>query len=57
MKLNVGYVQTNPLFGVKEFNHDQVRTLLKGVRADLIVLPELFSTGYAFTSKAPTWHL
>ena len=51
MKLNVGYVQTNPLFGVKEFNYDQVRTLLKGVRADLIVLPELFSTGYAFTSK------
>jgi predicted amidohydrolase len=51
MKLNVGYVQTNPLFGVKEFNYDQVRTLLKGVRADLIVLPELFATGYTFISK------
>jgi predicted amidohydrolase len=51
MKLHVGYVQTNPLFGVKKFNFDQVRTLLKGVKADLIVLPELFATGYAFTSK------
>ena len=47
----VGYVQTSPLFGDKEKNFEQIENLLVDVKADLIVLPELFSTGYTFVSK------
>jgi len=49
--MKVGYAQTSPLFGEKEKNFDQVRELLGNTKADLLVLPELFATGYAFTSK------
>ncbi len=48
--MKVGYVQTSPLFGEKEKNFSQVRKLIGNAKADLIVLPELFATGYAFTS-------
>jgi len=47
----IGYVQTDPIFGEKEQNFLQIEKLLKGKRADLIVLPELFATGYTFISK------
>jgi len=47
----IGYVQTDPIFGEKEQNFLQIENLLKGKRADLIVLPELFATGYTFISK------
>jgi len=49
--IKVGYVQTSPLFGDKEKNFKQVENLLVDVEADLIVLPELFATGYTFVSK------
>lgn len=49
--MNVGYVQNAPLFGEKEKNFRQIRGLTENIKADLIVLPELFATGYAFTSK------
>lgn len=49
--MKVGYVQTSPIFGEKEKNFEQVEDLLEGRRADLIVLPELFATGYTFISK------
>ena len=49
--MNIGYVQTDPEFGSKEKNYRQIETMLRGIRADLIVLPELFATGYCFTSK------
>jgi predicted amidohydrolase len=49
--MKVGYVQTSPVFGAKAKNFEQVETLLRGVQADLIVLPELFATSYAFTSR------
>ncbi|MHA2183058.1 MAG: nitrilase-related carbon-nitrogen hydrolase [Promethearchaeota archaeon] len=49
--IKVGYVQTSPIFGDKEKNFEQIEDLLKGVKADLIVLPELFATGYTFISK------
>lgn len=48
--MKIGYVQTGPRFGAKEKNFEEVRKLLKGVRADLLVLPELFATGYTFTT-------
>lgn len=47
----VGYVQTAPIFGEKEQNFLQIENLLKDKTADLIVLPELFATGYTFISK------
>jgi predicted amidohydrolase len=49
--LKIGYVQTNPLFGEKVQNFKQVKGLLNEVKADLLVLPELFATGYTFASK------
>ncbi|PKP22494.1 MAG: acyltransferase [Bacteroidetes bacterium HGW-Bacteroidetes-21] len=49
--MKIGYVQNAPVFGAKEKNFDEIRILLKDVKADLLVLPELFATGYTFCSK------
>lgn len=49
--MKVGYVQLKTDFGEKQSNFDKVSDLLKEVQdIDLIVLPELFATGYTFTS-------
>lgn len=49
--MKVGFVQFNPLFGKKEKNLTTVANLLKDIDAELIVLPELFNTGYTFLDK------
>ncbi len=49
--MRVGYVQTSPIFGDKETNFKNVKQLIGVQTADLIVLPELFATGYTFTTK------
>ena len=49
--MRVGYVQTSPIFGEIAQNFKQVENLLGNTKADLIVLPELFATGYTFISK------
>ena len=49
--MKIGYVQNSPIFGKKENNFEVVRKLLLDIKSDLIVLPELFATGYTFTSK------
>jgi predicted amidohydrolase len=49
--MKIGYIQNAPEFGAKEKNFEVVRSLLDGVKADLLVLPELFASGYTFTSK------
>lgn len=49
--MKIGYVQTSSIFGDKSKNFKQVENLLKDSKADLIVLPELFATGYTFISK------
>lgn len=49
--MKMGFVQFDPVFGNKEHNFKTVETLLKGCSADIIVLPELFATGYTFLSK------
>lgn len=49
--MKIAYLQTNPSFGEVEKNLSAVSKALNGIPADLIVLPELFATGYAFTSK------
>jgi len=49
--IKFGFLQTEPLFGQVERNVTRAVELLKNIRADLIVLPELFNTGYFFTSR------
>lgn len=49
--MRVGFVQFNPTFGEKSRNLKAVERLLHGVHADVLVLPELFNTGYAFLDK------
>ena len=49
--MKIGYVQTSPIFGELTQNFEDVEDLLGNTKADLIVLPELFATGYSFVSK------
>jgi predicted amidohydrolase len=49
--MKIGYIQNSPLFGEKEKNFNEVRKLIGNTKADLLVLPELFATGYTFASK------
>jgi len=49
--MKVGFLQFNPVFGNKIENFKKVKELLKDITADIIVLPELFNTGYTFLSK------
>jgi predicted amidohydrolase len=50
--MRVGYLQFEPSFGETKRNLDAVSTRLARIEADLIVLPELFTSGYQFVSKA-----
>ncbi len=49
--MKIGYVQTSPIFGEITQNFDQIESLVGNSKADFIVLPELFATGYTFISK------
>ena len=52
--MKVGFVQFEPVFGEKERNIQRMLSLLDvgaGEEADLLVLPELCSTGYRFMSE------
>ncbi|MFX0021157.1 MAG: nitrilase-related carbon-nitrogen hydrolase [Candidatus Hermodarchaeota archaeon] len=49
--MKVGYIQTSPNFGDKSYNFKEIENKLGNLKADLIVLPELFATGYTFVSK------
>ena len=49
--MKIGYVQTSPIFSEITQNFEQVEKLLGHSKADLIVLPELFATGYTFISR------
>ena len=48
--MRIGFIQFAPVFGDKQKNFAEVSGLVRGIKADLLVLPELFATGYVFTS-------
>ena len=48
----VAFVQGRPRFGRVEENLERGMALAAGVAADLVVLPELWSSGYVFSSHA-----
>ena len=49
--MKVAFIQTDPVFGDVEGNVAAAVKKIKSLGADLIVLPELFNTGYQFRTK------
>ncbi|RLE54136.1 MAG: acyltransferase [Candidatus Methanomethylicota archaeon] len=49
--MKVGYVQLAPKFGMIEENVEKAISFIESADADLLVLPELFNTGYLFLSS------
>jgi predicted amidohydrolase len=49
--MKAGFLQFHPVFGDIKGNVARAIQLLSGMKADLVVLPELFTTGYQFVSK------
>ena len=52
--MRVGIYQNHPKFGEVDYNIDMAIEVLNGIEADLMVLPELFNTGYQFVSREET---
>jgi predicted amidohydrolase len=50
--MKVVMLQTSPEFGEVDRNLDDIDRRLEGVQADLVVLPELCTTGYQFRDRA-----
>lgn len=55
--IKVGFVQTHPEFGEVDANLSHTKQLWQDRKADLLVLPELFNTGYQFQSLAEARNL
>lgn len=49
--MRIGVYQNNPEFGEVEKNLEQAIKMIKSIQTDLVVLPELFTTGYQFISR------
>jgi len=49
--MRTGVFQFSPEFGKVQQNLDRIESAVKGADADLIVLPELCTTGYQFVSR------
>lgn len=49
--MRVGFLQFDPMFGEVKRNLDRVSERLSRENCDLMVLPELFATGYQFVSE------
>jgi predicted amidohydrolase len=49
--IRAGFYQFKPVFGEIQRNVETVLRRLDKVEADLIVLPELFNSGYQFISR------
>lgn len=52
--MRVGFCQYQPVFGQVEENRKTVEALVGDSQFDLLVLPELFATGYQFRDKEET---
>ena len=52
--MKIGFVQFEPMFGDVDRNLERAGELIMKSDADLLVLPELFNTGYVFASKGET---
>ena len=50
--MRISYLQCTPKYLAKKENLEHVETLVDGLSTDLLVLPELFQTGYFFKSAA-----
>jgi len=50
--MKVGFLQFAPRFGDKEYNLKRALELLSATQAKLVVMPELFSSGYFFSDKS-----
>lgn len=48
--MKLAFLQTRPVFGDVKGNVERAVKKILALRADLVVLPELFSTGYQFSS-------
>jgi predicted amidohydrolase len=46
--VKVGFLQFHPRLGRKDENVERAKSSIRGAKADLLVLPELFNTGYLF---------
>ncbi len=55
--MRVGFAQFNPIFGKRDQNAAKALSLMENADAELMVLPELFDTGYLFQSKEETLEL
>src|SRR5215831_144865 len=51
-EFRVGFVQGRPRFGHSEENLERALALAAPLAADLVVIPELWSSGYVFSSRA-----
>jgi len=49
--MRIGLFQFAPIFGDKSANLDRVEQAMSKIECDIVVLPELFSTGYCFGSR------
>lgn len=50
--MQVGWIQTEPVYGDVRANLDAIGRVLESTPADLWVLPELFASGYLFGSRS-----
>ncbi len=55
--MRIGFVQTSPVYGRIESNVSRAVDMIKSADADLLVLPELFSTGYLFPDRRELFEL
>jgi len=49
--LKIGFVQFGPVLGKVDENVERATALLRGLQCDVAVFPELFNTGYFFSSR------
>ncbi len=55
--MKIGFLQFRPEFGKIEENVNKIEGMAENCDTDVLVLPELFSTGYVFTSREEAYSL